>query len=347
MIYTFLGDISLNDYYKKLAEEQANPFEHIQEYLAAKDFVVGNLEAISEGSSGINRLKKTRISTNKKALQYLNNLNVRAVSLANNHLFDNLEEGIDITIDSLNSQEILSTGAGSKTQDYISDKNKEVAIISYVSEETTPSVPPEYEKFINLYDIEAIENQTKQLKADGFKKVILLIHWGVDNSHYPSPKQRKEARKLVLMGVDIIIGHHSHVLQGMEKINGALVFYSLGNFCFSPLLETDKKHEVDHGRQTKSIILDIDLNEMTFSHKHFIQNKDFTLSFIKSRLFQKVTRRLSLISNPIIWPIYMLYLNFFYKIYFYFLGNNRNPFNQLRNLNLKKVKKYLLRILKL
>ena len=59
---------------------------------------------------------------------------------------------------------------------------------------------------------------------------MLLCHWGDEFVPLPSPKQIRYAQKLVESGADIIVGHHPHVYQGLQKIDGSAVFFSLGNF---------------------------------------------------------------------------------------------------------------------
>ncbi|MBN1542109.1 CapA family protein, partial [candidate division KSB1 bacterium] len=73
--------------------------------------------------------------------------------------------------------------------------------------------------------------------------VIISLHWGDEFSFEPSAKQRATARHLIDSGADIVIGHHPHVLQGMESYCGKPIFYSLGNFVFdldwySPAMES-------------------------------------------------------------------------------------------------------------
>ena len=58
------------------------------------------------------------------------------------------------------------------------------------------------------------------------------MHWGVEYANTNSATQRKLAQTLSKLGVDIIVGHHPHVVQNIELIDNTLVFYSLGNFIF-------------------------------------------------------------------------------------------------------------------
>jgi poly-gamma-glutamate capsule biosynthesis protein CapA/YwtB (metallophosphatase superfamily) len=65
--------------------------------------------------------------------------------------------------------------------------------------------------------------------------LVVQLHWGTELCQLPSPAQRRRARRLVEAGADLILGHHPHVLQPMEMIDGVPVFYSLGNFLFSDM----------------------------------------------------------------------------------------------------------------
>jgi poly-gamma-glutamate synthesis protein (capsule biosynthesis protein) len=64
--------------------------------------------------------------------------------------------------------------------------------------------------------------------------LLVSVHWGTEFVHQPNPYQRAFARTLVNAGADAILGHHPHVLQGVELVRGRPVFYSLGNFLFGP-----------------------------------------------------------------------------------------------------------------
>ena len=63
-----------------------------------------------------------------------------------------------------------------------------------------------------------------------FDKVYLSIHWGLEQNFIPSPLQRRRAKRVLDRGVDILMGHHSHVFQPYERYGVKLIFYSVGNF---------------------------------------------------------------------------------------------------------------------
>jgi poly-gamma-glutamate synthesis protein (capsule biosynthesis protein) len=63
--------------------------------------------------------------------------------------------------------------------------------------------------------------------------VVVYIHWGDEKLHYPPKKMKRFSYMLVEAGAQMVIGHHPHVLQGVEFYKGSVIAYSLGNFVFS------------------------------------------------------------------------------------------------------------------
>ena len=72
----------------------------------------------------------------------------------------------------------------------------------------------------------------EQVKNGGAEVIIVQIHWGVEGDNYPQDSQISLAHKAIDSGADLVIGHHPHVLQGMECYKGRMIAYSMGNFCF-------------------------------------------------------------------------------------------------------------------
>ena len=65
--------------------------------------------------------------------------------------------------------------------------------------------------------------------------VLVVVHWSDELFSYPRPEDRAVARELARMGADLVIGHHPHVVRGMEIIGDCAVFYSIGDFFFSDI----------------------------------------------------------------------------------------------------------------
>jgi len=69
--------------------------------------------------------------------------------------------------------------------------------------------------------------------------IIVHIHWGTEYQHQFNQQQEKIGHALIDAGADIIIGHHPHVVQGMEIYKNKPIFYSLGNFIFDQYFSPD------------------------------------------------------------------------------------------------------------
>ena len=72
----------------------------------------------------------------------------------------------------------------------------------------------------------------EELRSQGAAIIIASCHFGSEGAYEPNAWQKKVAHGLIDLGVDIVIGHHPHRLQPIEKYNGHYIFYSLSNFCF-------------------------------------------------------------------------------------------------------------------
>ena len=92
--------------------------------------------------------------------------------------------------------------------------------------DTAPGVTPLDEGYI-AEDIKKYKEEVDHL--------IVSLHWGVEYSPYPTPDQIMLAHKIIDSGAKLIIGHHPHMLQGVEHYNDGIIVYSLGNFCDSDL----------------------------------------------------------------------------------------------------------------
>ena len=84
--------------------------------------------------------------------------------------------------------------------------------------------------------IKAIKT-VKSLNPDNF--LIISLHWGEEYKLINSSAQQKFAHQVIEAGADLIIGHHPHVVQNIEKYQGKLIFYSLGNFIFDQYFSPD------------------------------------------------------------------------------------------------------------
>jgi hypothetical protein len=235
----FLGDIALNDNYHELTKKNINPFSPLSKYFFGSDFVVGNLECLLSGINGENQLKKPRLKMDVASLKYLKDINLNVACLANNHVFDHLEDGYSRTTAFLEKNNIRYIGAGfSETEaenHLILEKDGlKIGILNYVTEDTHPSLPLDSKFYVNYLSLTKILSNIKLLRKE-VDQIILVLHWGgrVEGGFYPDHEQSGLARKLIDAGADLIIGHHSHTIHPFEVYKNKYIFYSLGNFCFT------------------------------------------------------------------------------------------------------------------
>ena len=79
---------------------------------------------------------------------------------------------------------------------------------------------------------EGMIDSINSLKAQGAQLIIASFHWGTEKEYYPDEVQKELAHGAIDAGAHLVLGHHPHVLQGIEKYHGRYICYSLGNFCF-------------------------------------------------------------------------------------------------------------------
>lgn len=348
----FLGDIGLNDGYREDYAAGKQPFAQIAPLLAENDYVVGNLEVLCAGSQGENLLKVPRLKTDEPTLHYLKDLSLDLVTLAGNHVYDNLEDGFQRTVSALKRMGIARTGAalaalGNDDYFIVEVGEYKLAFLNFLHPDTHPHLPEDSPVEVNLYEegriVRAIEAAKKVVD-----RVFLILHWGVDNSFFPSPGQRRAARRFIAAGADCVVGHHSHTLQGAETFGDGCVFYSLGNFCFSDFTSEGRIYQWDRSRHLHSGILRVRITDHEFQCDTIpIEMRDRTVvPGGEKRHIEKVSRWLPVVGSPLGWRFYLIYLLGFYKIYFFLFGNGRNPFKRLRAMNTAKVSRFLKQLIK-
>jgi hypothetical protein len=309
----FLGDISLNDNYRKL---NYNPFKDISMEMVSKDYIIGNLESISKGNLGENELKKPRLTTDPKTLNFLSDIKLDIACLAQNHVFDHLEDGFNQTVKALEEQNIKYFGAGNSSNyktDYIISKNDiNIGLLNYVTLDTNPGVPESSEIKVNIFDVQNVKNKIEEIK-NKVHHIVVILHWGgkVEGGSYPDLNQPKIAKELIDYGADLIIGHHSHTIQPYEIYKGKNIYYSLGNFCFDDINFEGRLYPLSPERK-KGLILNIKFFKSSYEIKHvFIKNENLTISKdVKGHIeYKKLVKKYNLLfKHKVFWKIYFINL---------------------------------------
>lgn len=158
------------------------------------------------------------------------------VSLATNHTMDKGTKGVNASLKYWNSKKdkIMFHGSASSKKEAEKIDIREAngikyTMLSYRMPELSNGLPSEFEYQVNNYTYEKAKKDIEKVK-DKVDLLIVSMHWGVEDADYRTEKQLKVAKELSSLGVDLILGTHSHVIQPIERVNDTVVIYSLGNF---------------------------------------------------------------------------------------------------------------------
>ncbi len=208
-------------------------FEEIAKETAKADYVVGNLEtpfSIKKRSGA----KSAYICSDPENIELLKRLHVDAVTLANNHMFDYGLEGYEATKQLLKENNIDFFGVEGKCLNLDLDNNR-LCFEGFCCYSSNPLQTVPYGDYgVNQYNVSKAEELLASHEREE-RLSVLAIHAGLEHVNYPSIEHVKAARLLAEKHSYIYYGHHPHVAQGIERINGSLIAYSLGNFCFDDI----------------------------------------------------------------------------------------------------------------
>lgn len=165
-------------------------------------------------------------------------LGFNLVSLANNHTLDKGKSGIYSSLNYWQGKEnVMTAGTYSSEENRITPNIMEkngitYALLAYTT--TTNGLTPFKDEpyLITVYDEELVKADIERLR-DKVDLLMVSMHWGEEYTHNPTEEQKIIAEYLASLNVDIIIGHHPHVVQPIDFIGNTMVIYSLGNFIAS------------------------------------------------------------------------------------------------------------------
>ena len=177
-------------------------------------------------------------------VKYLKEMGVDLALLANNHVYDYGKDAMLDTLDTLTNAGIEYFGAGANLEEamkpvYVEIGGKTVAFVAASRAEKNKKTPQATENspgILRCYDPELFIQVIKEARANA-DFVIANVHWGTERSTVLEKAQLETARQYIDAGADMIIGSHSHCLQGMEYYKGKPIVYSLGNFWFDEYYE--------------------------------------------------------------------------------------------------------------
>jgi poly-gamma-glutamate capsule biosynthesis protein CapA/YwtB (metallophosphatase superfamily) len=236
------GDVMLGSWTEEVIRKNGwyYPFSELDSIWSDSHIFFVNLEA-PFGHGGKVFEKTYTFQVNPDLVKVLKVGNINVVSLANNHIMDFGVESLRETFQVLQENAIHYAGAGLNLREarkpaILEVKGSRIAIASYsltfpkefwATDTSAGTCFPYHTYFYN---------DLKQFKASS-DLVIVSFHWGAELMQFPKEYQIELAHNAIEAGADIIIGHHPHVIQGIEIYNGKIIAYSLGNFIFGSYSE--------------------------------------------------------------------------------------------------------------
>lgn len=223
------GDVTMGGYrgqgyewsFQQMWEQQNDPayfFENVEPIFSADDLTIVNLEGPLTTAEVFRESQTYCISGDPAYVEALTAGSVEAVSMANNHLMDYYEAGRDDTVAAVEGAGIVY--AFNDRVGIYETKGIRIGLISV----NVIGYGSGVEKFI--------KKGMEELKEQQANLIIVSCHWGVERENVPEDYARRLGKNCIDWGADLVIGHHPHVIQGIEQYNGKYIVYSLGNFCF-------------------------------------------------------------------------------------------------------------------
>ncbi len=207
--------ITLPVEYQQQNEDAGYFFRNVQPFFGTDDLTIVNLEGTLT-DRGIRQEKTYAFRGDPAYVNILTQGSVEAVTLANNHSYDYGDIGLADTKQYLDE-------AGVHWVEGLHTKVVSVADVK-----------------VGLIGLNALSSRAEtqlpaamqQVQSEGAELIVIQLHWGIEGENYPTDRQISLAHNAIDLGADLVIGHHPHVMQGLERYKDRMIVYSLGNFCF-------------------------------------------------------------------------------------------------------------------
>ncbi|MCD8052481.1 MAG: CapA family protein [Lachnospiraceae bacterium] len=273
MRIAFLGDIALvGQFDKNINTDVEKKIAYLRDMLGEYDYVIGNLESPLTNKTSSMVCKSMHLRTDTKNVSTLKELGVNAVTLANNHILDFGDRGLEDTINALEREGIDWYGVNGKT--LFLNREERINLSGYCCYSTHGvGYAKDGKKGINTLTLESAIKQAEKDKQSGNVSVF-SIHWGLEHTNYPAYEHIELAKKIMSKNQVVIHGHHPHAIQGIQQSdNGSVVAYSLGNAIFDTTTSLNNKFRVEMNEQNRrSYILEIEIIDgriTNYSYKGF------------------------------------------------------------------------------
>ncbi|MBZ9636561.1 CapA family protein [Clostridium sp. FP1] len=191
-------------------------FKNVHSIFSRDDVTIANLETTFTDSNDKEE-KQYNFKATSDFAKSLTLGSIEGVNLSNNHIYDYKEKGFQDTKLALEKEKVNFFGEKAKWITKI--KGKPFGFLGYRGWSLDQSF------------LDKLKEDILELKKTN-SVIVINFHWGNEREYYPIDAQKKLARFAIDNGADIILGHHPHVIQGIEQYKNRIIAYSLGNFCF-------------------------------------------------------------------------------------------------------------------
>ena len=260
------------------------------------DIQIGNLECVFYPKGHI-RPQGFNLAEQDSSAEAILTSGFDVLSLANNHICDYFGfKGIEHTIAILDKNNIHHCGAGLNLQEakkptIIALNGYKVGVFGRVHEGSfeniSRDIATEVSAGVAPLDIEEIITAAEAAKQRfDLDLVVLCVHWGIQDTHNHTSEIDKIANAIVNeSNVDIILGSHSHCIQGISSINNKVICYGQGNFYFYPqLLDEGILYPEGQDLNRTSLVTKVNFNgntrNLTVEARAVTQNKENVVVFL-------------------------------------------------------------------
>lgn len=245
----FAGDVSLADNWAimpKYVSRNKGVYgilsEDMVSYMTNLDFMNVNSEFAFSNRGKKMAGKQYTFRANPSNVSIYNDMGVDMVALANNHVYDYGQDAFYDTLTTLKNNNLPYIGAGVNKEEaekayYLVINGYKISFLNATRAEKYIMTPEAIESSPGVFRCYDTTRLVERIKEEKLKSdyVVVIVHWGKETYHTLEQVQVDTGKVYIDSGADLVVGHHAHVLQGMEFYNGKLIAYNLGNFIFNSL----------------------------------------------------------------------------------------------------------------
>ncbi len=304
VILDFTGDINLSEGWSSTNYLDRQPggikdcfSEALWQEMQSADILMINNEFTYSTRGTALPGKAYTFRANPERINVITQIGADVVSLANNHVYDYGEEALLDTLETVEAAKIPYVGAGRNIQEamkpvYFIANGRKIAIVSATQIERslnyTKEATEETAGVLKTLNPDKFVSVIEQAKSQS-DYVIAFVHWGTENTKYYDRGQVELGHAFIDAGADVVIGGHTHCLQGFDYYKGKPVIYSLGNFWFNG-------RTADTG--VSQVVIHTDSGEIEFRFLPCVQRNCFTSLAEEPEEKQRILEYMQKISAP-------------------------------------------------